>query len=44
MNLDFAVAQSVKNLHAGVQETWVHSLGWEVPLENGMAVHSTTLA
>ena len=30
------VAQMVKNLPA-VQETWVGSLGWEDPLEEGMA-------
>ena len=33
----------VKNLPA-VRETWVQSLGWEDPLENGMATHSSTLA
>ena len=27
-----------------VQETWVHSLGWEDPLEKGMAIHSSILA
>ena len=27
-----------------VQETWVRSLGWEVPLEKEMATHSSTLA
>ena len=32
----FLVAQTVKNLPA-VQETWVQSLGWEDPLEKGMA-------
>ena len=37
------VAQSVKNLPA-VQETWVRSLGWEDPLEEGMATHSRILA
>ena len=37
------VAQSVKNLPA-VQETWVRSLGWEDPLEEGMATHSSILA
>ena len=37
------VAQIVKNLPA-VQETQVRSLGWEVPLENGMATHSSILA
>ena len=37
------VAQLVKNLPA-VQETWVPSLGWEDPLEKGMATHSSFLA
>ena len=37
------VAQSVKNLPA-VQETQVWSLGWEDPLEKGMATHSRILA
>ena len=37
------VAQMVKNLPA-MQETWVQSLGWEDPLEKGMAIHSSTLA
>ena len=37
------MAQIVKNLPA-VQETWVQSLGWEDPLEKGMAIHSSTLA
>ena len=37
------VAQLVKNLPA-VQETWVRSLGWEDPLEKGMATHSSILA
>ena len=31
------VAQMVKNLPA-MQDTWVRSLGWEDPLEKGMAV------
>ena len=34
------VAQLVKNPPA-MQETWVRSLGWEDPLENGMATHSS---
>ena len=34
------VAQTVKNLPA-TQETWVVSLGWEDPLEEGMATHSS---
>ena len=37
------VAQMVKNQPA-VQETWVQSLGWEDPLEEGMATHSSILA
>ena len=36
------VAQAVKNL-PGMQETWVRSLGWEDPLEEGMATHSSIL-
>ena len=38
-HLDFPVAQTVKNLPVR-QETRVRSLGWEVPLEEGMAIHS----
>ena len=37
------VAQIVKNPPA-MQETWVQSLGWEDPLENGKATHSSILA
>ena len=37
------VAQLVKNLPA-MQETWVWSLGWEDPLEKGMATHSSILS
>jgi len=37
------VTQTVKNPPA-MQETWVRSLGWEDPLEEGMATHSSTLA
>ena len=33
-------AQMVKNLPA-MQETWVPSLGWEEPMEKGMATHSS---
>ena len=33
----------VKNMPA-TQETWVRSLGWEDPLEKGMATHSSILA
>ena len=34
------VAQMVQNLPA-MQETQVQSLGWEDPLEKGMATHSS---
>ena len=37
------VAQTVKNLSA-MQETWVQSLGWEDPLEEDMATHSSILS
>jgi len=37
------VAQTVKNLPA-MWETWVQSLGWEDPLEEGMAICSNILA
>ena len=37
------VAQIVKNLFS-MQETQVPSLGWEDPLEKGMATHSSILA
>ena len=37
------VVQMVKNLPA-MQETQVQSLGWEDPLEKGMAIHSSILA
>ena len=37
------VAQRVKNLPA-TWETWVQSLGWEDPLEERMATHSSFLA
>ena len=36
------VAQTVKCLPT-VRETWVQSLGWEDPLEEEMATHSSTL-
>ena len=38
----FLVAEMIKNLPA-VQETQVQSLGWEDPLEKGMATHSGIL-
>ena len=37
------VAQTVKSPPA-MQKTWVRSLGWEDPLEKGMATHSSILA
>ena len=37
------MAQLEKNLPV-MWETWVLSLGWEDPLEKGMATHSSILA
>ena len=37
------VAQMVKNPPA-MWETWIQSLGWEDPPEEGMATHSSILA
>ena len=37
------VAQMVKNLPE-MRETWVQSLGWEDPLEEGMATYYSILA
>ena len=37
------MAQKVKSPPA-MQETQVQSLGWEDPLEEGMAIHSSVLA
>ena len=37
------MTQVVKNLPA-MRETWVRSLGWEDPLEEGTTTHSSTLA
>ena len=37
------MAQTLKNLPA-MQETQVQSLGWEDPLEKGIATHSSILA
>ena len=36
------MAQTVKNPPA-MQENWVQSLGWEDPLEEGMATHFSIL-
>ena len=37
------VAYMVK-IPPAMQETWARSLGWEDPLEEGMAIHSSILA
>ena len=37
-----SVAQMRRNLRA-MQETWIQPLGWEDPLEKGMATHSNVL-
>ena len=37
------VAQTGKNPHA-MWKTWVRPLGWEDPLEEGMAIHYSILA
>ena len=37
------LVQLVKNQPA-MWETWVRSLGWEDPLEKGMATHSSIVA
>ena len=37
------VAQMAKNPSA-MRETWVRSLGWEDPLKENMATHSSILA
>ena len=44
--MSFSDAQLVKNLSAvqETQETWVQSLGWEDPLEEAKATHSSILA
>ena len=39
----YQVVQMVKNPPA-MQETWAQSLGWEDPLEEGMATHSSIFA
>ena len=43
LNIRSLVAQTVKKLPA-MQETWVRSMGWEDPLEKGMATHTSTRA
>ena len=37
------VAQRINRLPA-MRDTWVLSLGWEDPLEKGMAIHSSIVA
>ena len=37
------VAQTIRNLPA-MWENWVQFLGWEDPLEEGMATHSSSLS
>ena len=37
------MAQTVKQLPA-IQESWIRSLGWEDPLENGMATYFSIFA
>ena len=41
--MGFPGSSVVKNPPA-MQETWVQSLGWEDPLEEGTATHSSVLA
>ena len=36
--------RQVRGSVLAMQETWVQSLGWEDPLEEGMAIHSSILA
>ena len=43
IKLRFLWAQMVENLPE-MQEIWARSLGWEYPLEEGMATHSNILA
>ena len=43
INWTSLVAQKIRNLPS-MQETWDQPLGWEDPLEEGMATHSTILA
>ena len=43
LRINFPAVQTVKNLPV-TQKTRVQSLGWEVPLEKGMTIHSSILA
>ena len=38
------ICNEVGSESAVIQETWVQTLGWEDPLERGMATHSNILA
>ena len=40
----FLTVTNNTSLNIHVQETWVWSLDWEDPLEEGMAAHSSILA
>ena len=42
-SFNYLMTQMIRDLPT-VQETWVQSLGWEDPLEEGMATHSSILA
>ena len=44
--MGFPGGSAVKNLSAmqEMQETWVQSLGWKDPLEEGMVTHSGILS
>ena len=43
LEICFLMAQKVKNTPAK-RDTWIRFLGWEDPLEEGMATHSSSLA
>ena len=38
------IVHVVAKSQPAIQKTWVQSLGWEDPLEKGMATHSSILA
>ena len=44
--MGFPGGSAVKNSRViqEIQETWIHSLGWEDPLEKSTSAHSSTLA
>ena len=43
-NQAFSDGSAVKKIHLPMQETWVHSLGYEDPLDKEMAPCSSILA